>query len=165
MSSFEIFQSRIKETREENGLTQKEFSEMIGFSQQTLSGYENGRTTPSLEAIAVIAQKCNVTIDWLCGLSDQKNTNDEINTYADLFKLFIKLYKGFEFSLETQNDPITYEHNTTIFTFTDEVMPQFIDDWMNMLVLINSQSIDNELYSMWIEKTLPKYDIPLKKGK
>ena len=44
-----IFSTRLKKLRENMSMTQKEFSEFISIRQQTLSGYETGRISPSLE--------------------------------------------------------------------------------------------------------------------
>ena len=39
----EIVKEKLKEIRNDNKMTQKEFSDFVGISQQTLSGYENGK--------------------------------------------------------------------------------------------------------------------------
>lgn len=36
-----------------------------------------------------IATKYNVSIDWLCGLSDNMTLDNRITTYKDIFRLFI----------------------------------------------------------------------------
>lgn len=154
----ELFSIRIKELRSNMDMTQLQFANLIDVSTPTLSGYENDLKKPSIAVLVNIAQKCNVSIDWLCGLSDKRSTSDELDTYADLFREFIKLYKNFKFDIETYNDPRTHKEDTTIFSFTDEVIPKFTNDWMNMIALMDNESIDAELYNMWIEKTLEKYD-------
>ena len=70
-------------------MTQKEFSAFVGCTAATLSAYENGSKSPSLEIIKGIAEKCNVSIDWLCGLSEKMNTSDEIKTYSDVLTKII----------------------------------------------------------------------------
>ncbi|HHV09772.1 MAG TPA: helix-turn-helix transcriptional regulator [Clostridiales bacterium] len=159
MSSFEIFQSRIKELREERGMTQKDFSEFIGISQQTLSGYERGVTTPSPDALRNIAEKCNISVDWLLGLSDKKYLTYKIETYSDLFGELIKLYDAKRFEIETMASNKVL--NLTVLTFDDIVIPKFMEDWMNILALRYNRSVDDELYSIWLERTLAKYDIPI----
>lgn len=154
----ELFSTRIKELRTSMDMTQLQFANLIGVSTPTLSGYENDLKKPSIAVFVEIAQNCKVSTDWLCGLSDKRSTSDELSTYSDLFREFIKLYKNFNFDIETQNDPRTHREDTTIFSFTDEVIAKFINDWMNMIALMDSESIDYELYNMWIEKTLDKHD-------
>ena len=82
-----IFSRRIKELRETLGLSQKEFAQSVGTTQTTLSSYENTGKTPSLDIVKNIAEKYHISLDWLCGLSDEKKQTDVISTYSDLMKL------------------------------------------------------------------------------
>ena len=86
MGDFHVLSVRIKQLRKEIGLTQRKFSKMVGCTAATLSAYENGSKSPSLEIIKRIAENCNVSIDWLIGLSNKKETEPEIETYSDIFK-------------------------------------------------------------------------------
>ena len=65
----ENFGDKLQILRKLIGLSQKEFSELLNIPQPSLSGYENGRTSPTMEVLIRIAEKCNVSLDWLCGLS------------------------------------------------------------------------------------------------
>lgn len=49
-------------------MTQKEFAEFIGIPQSSLSSYETNKTIPTTEIIILIAEKSNISLDWLCGL-------------------------------------------------------------------------------------------------
>ncbi len=63
-----IFGKRLKILRESVlGKTQKELSELLGIPQPTLSSYENGRNIPTIDVAIHIAEKCNISLDWLCG--------------------------------------------------------------------------------------------------
>ncbi|MBR6366080.1 MAG: helix-turn-helix transcriptional regulator [Lachnospiraceae bacterium] len=55
----------IREVRVEKGLSQEALAERCGFSNTTLSSYENGRREPSLSTIAKIAHGLGVSIDRL----------------------------------------------------------------------------------------------------
>lgn len=89
MEEIEIFSTRIKELRESLNMTQTQFSGFIGVKQQTLSGYERGIMKPPLDIAKIIAQKCHVSIDWLCGLSEERELNPQIRNYKDLIlKIF-----------------------------------------------------------------------------
>lgn len=65
MSKIEAIVSRIKQLREKNRLSQKEFGEIIGFSQGNIGNWERGRSRPSIKAIIAIVKKFNVSSDWL----------------------------------------------------------------------------------------------------
>ena len=83
MKSREIFATRLKEVRLQTEKSQKEFADMVQSTAATISAYENATKNPSLEIVMNIAEKCNISIDWLSGLSDQKELKPEINNYKD----------------------------------------------------------------------------------
>lgn len=56
---------RMKQLRKEAGWSQAELGERVGTDSQRISRYENGRITPSLEAIVRIAEAFDVSIDYL----------------------------------------------------------------------------------------------------
>lgn len=43
----------------------KEFSEFISIPQPTLPAYESGRNKSNIDVIINIADKCNISVDWL----------------------------------------------------------------------------------------------------
>jgi transcriptional regulator with XRE-family HTH domain len=57
---------RIKELRTELGLSQAELAQRVGSTDaRQISRYENGRITPSVDAIARLAQALDVSLDYL----------------------------------------------------------------------------------------------------
>jgi transcriptional regulator with XRE-family HTH domain len=56
---------RLKTLRTEAGWSQTELAERIGSDGRQVSRYENGRITPSLEALVRIAETFNVSVDYL----------------------------------------------------------------------------------------------------
>lgn len=70
-------------------MSQKEFSEYLGLPQSTLSSYESGKMSPSLSMTFMIAKKCNVTMDWLCG-NDKKT---KVESIADIAEFFFELFE------------------------------------------------------------------------
>lgn len=55
----------IKEVRNQRQLSQETLATACGFSNTTLSAYENGRKIPNLVTIAKIAKQLNVSIERL----------------------------------------------------------------------------------------------------
>ncbi len=147
MGELEIFATRIKELRNSLKMTQKDFSKHIGIKQQTLSGYERGIMKPPLDIAKGIAEKCHVSIDWLCGLSDKMNSSDEIKTYADAIKLFVKS----EYALHFHVTPLSIK-------IMDTVMQCFFDDWSKTLPLYRDGTIDEKLYKLWINDKLREFE-------
>lgn len=85
----EIFSQRLAELRKEKNETQAEFSQRTGIRQQTISGYENGKMSPTLDAAIQIAKACDVSLDWLCGLSDTKR--NKLTEYADVIMALVNI--------------------------------------------------------------------------
>ena len=62
---------RIKELREEFGLTQKELAAKIGNVQRNISNWENGSSEPDCETLVRLADDFGVTMDELFGRNEE----------------------------------------------------------------------------------------------
>ena len=62
-----IFNERIKELREELGLSQCDLAIKINRSNTTVSAWECGRTEPDFGTLIKLADEFNVTTDYLLG--------------------------------------------------------------------------------------------------
>jgi len=60
---------RLKQFRESLGLTQTEFGKSVGIAKSTYNNYETGIREPKSDFWIAVAQKYNVTIDYLMGFS------------------------------------------------------------------------------------------------
>lgn len=63
----EVFRRRLRETRENRGISQKQVGEAIGTSRSAVCYYESGRSLPDMEQIEKIAEYLQVDIFWLLG--------------------------------------------------------------------------------------------------
>ncbi len=63
---------RIKQIRQELGLTQAEFADRLNVKRATLANWEIDRTEPDLAMLGTIAQYGNTTIDYVAGRSDNR---------------------------------------------------------------------------------------------
>lgn len=68
----ETFQSRIRQTRLEIGLSQNYVSAQTGISQSKISKFESGKLEPNIEQLGTLAEFYNVSIDFLLGNTPQK---------------------------------------------------------------------------------------------
>jgi transcriptional regulator with XRE-family HTH domain len=90
------FKDRIKGLRIENDLTLKELSKKIGYSESSICMYESGKRLPKKpEDYIKIADFFDVTLDYLLGKSDDKNSfyiqrNKKTSIYNDFIDLLIK---------------------------------------------------------------------------
>ena len=87
----QIFSDRLKELRTEKGLTQAQFVDGLGITASALSAYEKNLKNPSISVAKRIAEKYNISIDWLCGLSDKLNDEIKLETYSDVLKLLLEI--------------------------------------------------------------------------
>ena len=62
--------ANFKKVRLEKGFTQKQCAEGIGITEQAYQRYEYGRTVPSAHVLLALADFFNVSLDYLCGRSD-----------------------------------------------------------------------------------------------
>lgn len=85
---------RLKELREQKRLNQNGLAINLNVSQSTISAYEVGERSPDLETLIAIAKFFDVSIDYLAGLSNVKQTIqssdldpdelDHLHTYRQL---------------------------------------------------------------------------------
>lgn len=68
----ESFPSKLKQAREEMGITQVEVAEALKTEQNTISKYENGKIEPKIEMIGKLCDLYHISADWLIGTRYQK---------------------------------------------------------------------------------------------
>ena len=62
----------IRELREDNRYTQKAIAEILSIGQRTYCDYESGRTRIPVESLIILARFYNVSLDYICGVSNIK---------------------------------------------------------------------------------------------
>ncbi len=82
---------RLTEARKAKNLSQLNLGMKIGAAQETISGYEIGRSEPDLTTLAKLADELNVSVDYLLGRTDIKT----LIVKSDLSKLEIELLAAF----------------------------------------------------------------------
>ena len=166
MEKREIFADRLRKLREKTKKTQKQFADLVESTPATISAYENATKNPSLEVVMNIADKCHVSLDWLCGLTDQEISLD---TCSDILKILfeiglldgIGLDKNFAKMSDTFSDfhDQTYQNFMMIY-FNDTTINDALEKWKKMFDLYQNKTIDEEVYRLWVEKTLREYNFP-----
>lgn len=80
-----ILGNRLKLIRAEAKMKQKEFAAQFGIAPTTYSGYESGRHEPTLDFLIKIADKYELSLDYVVGRSLEKEglIMDEL---SDMFK-------------------------------------------------------------------------------
>jgi transcriptional regulator with XRE-family HTH domain len=79
-----MLSKRLKQLRDEINLTQEELAKLLNLSRGTYAHYELGKRQPDYDTLMSIANFFEVSVDYLLGNSDSRNSNtsDEIVTKA-----------------------------------------------------------------------------------
>ena len=72
-----VIGNRIRELREKNDINQQDLARYLKVAKSTLSQYETGSRIPNDDIKKAIAEKFNVSVDYLLGLTDIPYTIDD----------------------------------------------------------------------------------------
>lgn len=64
------FSERLKELREEKGLTQVQLAKAIGITQAGIAKWETGDRSPTIDSLIILVKFFGCTSDYLIGLED-----------------------------------------------------------------------------------------------
>lgn len=67
-----VIYKRIRDMREDRDLTQEYIGKLLHVNQRTYSNYENGKRSISPEALSVLADFYETSVDYLMGRTDVK---------------------------------------------------------------------------------------------
>ncbi|MBS1405023.1 MAG: helix-turn-helix transcriptional regulator [Oscillospiraceae bacterium] len=161
--SLTIFAQRMKQARESKKMKQNELAKAIGVTPTTISSYEksddegNGKK-PTLENAKAIAEKLEVSLDWLSGLYDNNGTGV---SYAD-FNI-----KGYLRSIITiLNETTTSFEVTASFdgdiqrciVINNPEIAEFAKKVKDLINVYHSGTITEDLFDVCIEKILNDYN-------
>lgn len=71
-----IFSERLRALRTLKNLSQAALADMLHISVRTIIRYENGDRVPDLDTACLLAQVLGVSLDYLCGLSDNPHPSE-----------------------------------------------------------------------------------------
>lgn len=176
---------RLKELRENKGLTQQEFAELLDLSRVSIGAYEKGTAIPNTETLIKISNIFKVSLDWLCCTEmNAKKDKYEIKNYKDAFlslqRVMSEFYRPFQNGCDKDNPPpneytVTYELSHTLdneittnhcvdFKIYDETLHSIFSDFNDMNKLLKKEAITEKLYSSWYDGFCKKLaDIPTPK--
>ncbi|MGM1048623.1 DNA-binding transcriptional regulator, XRE-family HTH domain [Paenibacillus uliginis N3/975] len=81
--------NRIAELREKRGWTQEELATTVGITRAALSHYEKNRRKPDFETLTRLADRFDVTIDYLIGRTklEKMNMDPDVREFVDDLEL------------------------------------------------------------------------------
>lgn len=65
-----IFKDHLRAVRKSKKATQKEVAVAVGVTERNYQDWEYGNTKPGFDALIALADYFNVSLDYLCGRSD-----------------------------------------------------------------------------------------------
>lgn len=68
------YADRIRALREDHDKTQTEIANLLKVGQRTYCDYELGKTRIPVDSLIVLARLYNVSMDFICGVSDTKKS-------------------------------------------------------------------------------------------
>jgi transcriptional regulator with XRE-family HTH domain len=86
-----LFRSRLRELR--GDVSQEDFALKIGTKQTTLSNWERGFREPNFNGLALISTSCEVSADWLLGLSDERGGVSSAGGDAEKARMANKIHE------------------------------------------------------------------------
>lgn len=104
-------QERVKQLRKEHGWSQGELAERVGGDPAQISRYENGRITPSADAVVKLAEVFDVSTDYLLVEDSPRRPfrgaedalGERLGTIGELSPEDLTLLLGFLDALVTKN--------------------------------------------------------------
>ena len=167
MDELKVFAERLKQKRTEKQISLRELALKTGLSPTTVSSYERGDKSPSLNNVALIAKYLDVSIDWLCGF---EKGDKGVTTLKDVAEMLFAIADcpNVEFytivSPEGQTEYCIggkqrYEFNGRILRDgTSLLFQNFLESFMKFYNLYRDNAIDDEVYGLWKEKELKKLE-------
>lgn len=161
--------------RKELDYSQKDFADFLGIPQPSLSAYENNRNSPTIEVLINIAKKCNVSLDWLCGLSKTSFTPASL---GDISEILYELMEVNEIGIEIEvhdrlpNDMETGDDKwyTRLTVYGNDSRYRLNADLCNIIRKIHDNisdletyAISKDMYDMEKNRSKESYDTPITK--
>ena len=82
---------KLKELREQKGLSQYEIAPLLNIKRATYANYETGKTQPTIEILCQIADFYGVSLDYLC--SHNTTNKQDLGFLTDIQIQIIKIIK------------------------------------------------------------------------
>ena len=67
------YNERIRALREDSDKTQTEIATLLKVGQRTYCDYELGKTRIPVDSLIILARLYNVSMDYICGVSDVRD--------------------------------------------------------------------------------------------
>ena len=146
-----VFGQRLKELRLQHKLTQKELANKLELSISSVIAYEKSQKALSLDTAIKTAMFFQVSLDWLCGLAENIETT-ALKTYDNVIRALVRL-DGLT-KVKIAEHYISRDVYELGIIFPCAKLYKFLESWKNMKNLLDTGTINQELYNIWLDKQL-----------
>ena len=166
MEELNIFAQRMRETRINKGLKQKELADKVSVTPQTISAYEKAGPdgkgkNPTLENAIAIAKVLDVSLDWLCGVEKDEAVS-EYKTFGDIVKAIVDISDVTKVEVKEHIEKVSFfdeyekefkerEETHPAIIFENDMIEKFVKEWEQIRGLWNAKTIPDRLYRLWLD--------------
>lgn len=137
-------------------MSQKEFALFLDIPQPTLSAYENEKNNPTVDVLIKIANKCNVSLDWLTGRGDSSlNISSMKDFVLSLYDIALKNEIDLKIHVEETKD----NSKKASIIFYNEEIKDILKDLNYHLEVLESYSITKDQFDRIKNDTIEKYSL------
>ena len=142
-----VFKERFNKLRGEK--SQEEFAEFLGISRPTVGFYENGSRLPDALTLSQIARKCNVSADWLLGLSDTRQYSGTLSDACNYTGLSEDIIAFFH----ERSSSAAFTAENTINNLNAFLTPSNLV-WVSLALNSFAREIQASRFDKFIDKTI-----------
>lgn len=155
----QIFSENLKTARNEKKLTYVALSSKVGISGTSLSAYERGTKSPTIDNASRLAEALGVSLDWLCGFDEMKKKNA-----TDFLKILVladsRLTGGIQMDTFVLDKGATRTGGAikcSKLTIYNEEVSNFIDAYKFLLEPYKNGQIDKNVFEPLLESVIEKF--------
>lgn len=143
------FVKRLDEILNENNLSRKDFGEMLGLSTSTMGTWKTRNILPPVETVAKIAEKLNVSMEWLLtGFSYQASDYERGKLSRKTIR--DRIYKTLKSKLNIEGSADNERIHKTFFTNIPKITYSALVNWEKGYINLDSYIFEDIANSLGV---------------
>ena len=167
--NYEVFAKRLKIARKQARLTQSDLASMTNLSPTIISAYENSKSeqgkNPTLNNVFILSRALGVSIDWLCGLSDDSSSDrDKLSSTALIRSIMFLIDNSDDFAIndsDTAKDSIFFKARVPkddhMEDFEAPLIGDLIKEYLEIKKVLQMDEIPQHIKDSLVEILFSKY--------
>lgn len=139
------FTKKMRECRINLGITQKELAKRTHLAPATISAYENGVKSPTLDNAIAIADALGMSLD------DLRDSVPRRITYVDVFKAMMLFIKSLKAEIYDERS------GGIALMFRDATTKEMLSNIRTIKKCFGTSEAEKELYKLWYDKKAEEY--------